>query len=152
VIESGVRYREIGMSIDETKRYHGLGWPCAHCTATGVEPFTSTVSSGGPWKCFKGCDDGFVKLIGYHDDKDLPVKCGDRVRIRKGTLIKTIYHGERLAGRTYTVRVDHLLNGMKAHKDYHGQELPAEPPKVRWPGPGGYWSEADINDVELVSE
>lgn len=121
------------MSVDESKRVRGLGWPCAHCMATGTEPFTGLGFGQRRVKCTKGCEDGFL-----------------RVRIPKGTLIKTIYHGERLAGRTYTVKVEHLLNGVSQHVNYHQDVVPTENPKVRWPGPGSYWSEADINDVELV--
>jgi len=139
-----------------SRRHQGLGWPCAHCTGTGTEPFSAkyegeAVVPGSGKPCVKACDDGFIKFLGYYDDKDLPVKPGDRVRIRKGTLIKTIYHGERLAGRTYVVTVNHVLNGVSRHRNYHLEMVPTESPKIRWPGPGGYWSEADINDVELVA-
>jgi len=84
------------------------------------------------------------KLIGYQPV--LPIKRGDRVRIPKGTLVKTVYHGVRLAGKTYTVKVDHTLNGMTDER--YGTHNPT----VRWAGPGGYWSEADFNDVEKIDE
>jgi hypothetical protein len=130
------------MDIDESKRTKGLGWPCAHCTATGTEPCTGLDEGQRRTKCSKGCDDGFTKLIGYQEE--LPVKRGDRVRIPKGTLIKTCTKGVRLAGRTYVVTVNHTLCGM-----VDGEKVVN--PSVCWPGPSGYWSKADINDVELVS-
>jgi hypothetical protein len=135
------------MSVE---RRIGLGFPCTHCCATGTEPYTGLDAGQRRTKCTKGCDDGFVKFTGFHADKDLPIKPGDRVRIRKGTVIKTICRGTRLAGRTYTVKVDHVLNG--ANEYYYREKIPAQNPKVCWPGPGGYWSEADINDVEKIQE
>ena len=90
------------------------------------------------------------RLEGYHDV--LPIKAKDTVLIRKGTRVKTVQQGERLALRTYRVRVHHLLSG-RNHPPGHPRHDPAYPvenPKVVLAGPGGYWSEADINDVTKV--
>ena len=82
-------------------------------------------------------------FTGYHPKEDLPVKQGDKVRIPKGTIVRNLYLGEKPAGRSYTVTVNHVLSGWEADGEKHN-------PKVCWPGTGGYWSEADINDVEKV--
>lgn len=90
------------------------------------------------------------KLEGYHDA--LPIKAEDVVLIRKGTRVKTVQQGERRALRTYRVRVHHTLAGRNhpAGHPRHDPTYPVENPKVVWAGPGGLWSEADINDVEKV--
>lgn len=80
---------------------------------------------------------------------DLPLKRGDEVIIPKGTLISTIYHGERKAGRTYKVKIHDVYPGMPACRDYHSAGRIQRPtaPKLVWPGTGGYWSEANLNEV-----
>lgn len=98
------------------------------------------------------------RLEGYHET--LPIKRGDIVLIKKGTMIKTVGKEPRPAGKTYKIKVDHTLPGRSEIKlrqndtPPHGfweERINHENPKVVWPGPGGYWSEADINDVEKVS-
>jgi hypothetical protein len=98
---------------------------------------------------------------GHHEKHNLPVKKGDRVTIRKGTKIRTTIpattggYMSKVAGRTYTVTVDHVLNGMNTPvgDDRHNALYPVKPPSVRWPGTGGYWFEVDINDIpEAVDE
>lgn len=95
--------------------------------------------------------DGFVessRLVGYHDDCEMPYKKGDAVIIPKGALIKTCLHGTRRAGKTYKIKVHHTCCGSNAYRGYHrGDVTPPENPKVVWPGPGGYWSEVDVNEV-----
>lgn len=90
------------------------------------------------------------RLEGYHDA--LPVKAGDVVLIRKGTRVKTVQQDERRSLRTYRVCVHHTLCGQNhpAGHPRHDPAYPVENPKVVWAGPGGRWSEADINDVEKV--
>jgi len=87
------------------------------------------------------------KFIGYHSDDALPIKPGQYITIKKGVMVKTIGRPAKPAGRTYRVKVNHLLGGQIAHKGYHGQDVPESNPVVRWAGPGGYWTEADINDI-----
>lgn len=80
-----------------------------------------------------------MKYVGYHNRSLLPVKAGDSVLIRKGVVVR--YRGQsKPSGRTYRVNVDHVLSGMTdGDKQIN--------PSVRWAGAGGYWAEADINDV-----
>ena len=139
---------------------------------------------------------------------------GTKVRIRKGTPVHATAPGKegtRPAGRTYTVTVDHVLDGfsqrigvlyrdgswhwMIREKDLYGvmerrglpygtaadteasmevlkeealrnwrESLQPEAgtehniylhvtnPTVRWGGSGGYWSDCDVNLVEIVEE
>lgn len=81
---------------------------------------------------------------------ETPLKRGDEVSIPKGTTISTIYHGVRKAGRTYTVKLHDVYPGMPAYRDYgysSGVIIRPTAPKLVWPGTGGYWSEADLNEV-----
>lgn len=102
------------------------------------------------------------RYFGYYDSQDLPIKAGDTVTIRKGTVVKNVRYpgGQKAAAKTYKVRVDHVLNGTNDFvlDDQGRQQLdrnrpgyvlmkPIKAPSIRWPGPGGYWSEVDINDV-----
>lgn len=90
------------------------------------------------------------KYMDTLDRSELPVKRGDTVTIPKGTKIKTIYHGERLAGRTYKVELHNVYPAIPAHFEYGSRELRRPvPAKVIWPGTGGYWSEANLEDVAI---
>lgn len=92
------------------------------------------------------------KFVGYHEDSELPVKKGMIVTIKKGTLVTTIGHGSKPAGKTYKIQIDHILNGSFRYRGHRNEAIETTNPKVRWPGPGGYWSDADINDIpEAVS-
>jgi hypothetical protein len=81
-------------------------------------------------------------FLGYFKDEDMPVVRGDIVTIKKGTVVKTVGREPKPAGKTYHVKVHHLLPGCAQW----GRE-PAHNPKVCWAGPGGYWSEVELNDV-----
>jgi len=92
------------------------------------------------------------RFEGYVPDKELPVKAGDLVTIPKGTAIRTTRptkdrtgYIRKVAGRTYQVRVHHVLNGT-----HHSEDEWCTNPSVRWPGSGGYWYEVDVNDVPEV--
>lgn len=141
------------------------------------------------------------KFRGWYEYHELPVKRGQYVTIKKGTTVDSRTNpsdkGPRAAGRTYEVKVDHVLPGRAIcighywpEKDhlglhrmegkylepfrhaygiekledlifycqireykattgatYYGLFVPIENPKVCWAGSGGYWMEADINDV-----
>lgn len=97
-----------------------------------------------------------MKYVGYVDPKDLPIKAGDWVVIKKGIWVRTLCKERKTAGKTYKVRVNHILPGMgypEGHPDREHASLFRKPgevinPMVVWAGPGGYWTEADINDVE----
>lgn len=86
-------------------------------------------------------------FLGYHEDEDMPVKRGDMVTIVKGTMVKTVGKAPKPAGRTYQVKVDHTLCGSARYRNHREEVFEMTNPKVCWPGPGGYWSEADLNDI-----
>jgi len=93
-----------------------------------------------------------MKYVGYHDPRILPLKNGDIVTIKKGTPVT--FRGETLpAGRTYKIKINHVLCGITlsdGDREYlkrHGRIGKDENPKVVWAGAGGYWAEADINDI-----
>lgn len=91
------------------------------------------------------------KFNGFHDTFDLPIKRGQIITIKKGTMVKTVGKEAKPAGRTYRVAVNHLLPGVTER--INGEQVHKSNPKVVWAGAGGYWSEADINDIpEAVGE
>lgn len=85
--------------------------------------------------------------LGFREDRDLPIKQGDTVTIPKGITVKTVYKDPKPAGRTYKIKVNHIMPGSNAYLDWNREVVRPTGPKVVWPGPGGYWSEADLNDV-----
>lgn len=137
------------------------------------------------------------EIRGYNEDVIQAVRRGQIVTIYKGVLVSNYHTGEKLSGKTYKVKVDHVLPGIAhsvgwwdsqtgqvtfqqmdgKHTDpffraygtrnledlvfymhtrtgassasgrLHYLYLPLENPKIRWAGTGGYWSEADINDI-----
>lgn len=97
-------------------------------------------------------DKSIPVYLGYHDQHDLPVRQGQWVRIRKGTIIRSTQIGSPpfVAGRTYVVVVRSLDTGT-AEFVHAGRVWPAQNPRVVWVGSGGYWFSADVNDVEVVT-
>lgn len=88
------------------------------------------------------------RYFGFCRESELPIKKGDKVVIKKGTIIKNVHHGDQPAGRTYTITVDHVLPGQDAHRMYHDtNKYGFTNPRIVWPGKGGYWSSVDINEV-----
>ncbi len=89
------------------------------------------------------------KYMGYHGDAQLPIKQGQVVTIRKGTLVRC--NGvTKPAGRTYKVIVRSLGCGCNIFVEgnaFREQVRPMTSPTVIWAGTGGYWAEADINDI-----
>lgn len=85
-----------------------------------------------------------MKFVGYHET--LPIKAGQTVTIKKGTIIKK---GNELveAKRTYKVVVHHTLSGSNALTEDLKVGEPTSNPSVRWAGAGGYWCEVDLNDI-----
>lgn len=84
------------------------------------------------------------QYIGYHDDANLPIKDGDTVTILKGTPIQ--HRGQTtVAGRTYKVNVNRVLNGITDSHSDHTKRVNTRNPSVGWAGTGGYWSDVDIN-------
>jgi len=88
--------------------------------------------------------------------ENLPIKAGMTVTIKKGTIVKTIGRDPKPAGKTYKVKVHHTLCGQNQYRDSRGFMqtgiVPSKNPTVCWAGPGGYWSEADINDIPEAFE
>jgi len=93
------------------------------------------------------------RFMGYHRDSELPIKPGDVVTIKKGTLVRC--NGEtKPAGRTYKVIVRSLGCGSNLCVEgnaFRETTYPITCPTVIWAGTGGYWAEADINDVVEVA-
>lgn len=73
---------------------------------------------------------------------------GIKARVPKGTLVGGRLHLRR-AGKTYTVTVDHLLNGYVAQTSYDASKRIGHPTIIRWNGKNG-WNEAALADVEIV--
>jgi hypothetical protein len=89
------------------------------------------------------------RYVGFWDKELLPIQAGDKVRVPKGTYIRTMHPSKANmpSQRSIIVTVDHLLSG--AYWEEIDKKI-IENPSVRWPGSGGYWMEADINDVIKV--
>lgn len=90
------------------------------------------------------------KYCGYMSDDSLPIKPGMMVTIVKGTIVKTVGREPKPAGRTYKVKVDHILNGSDMYEygnSFRQEVIPMRNPLVRWAGPSGYWSEVDLNNI-----
>jgi len=90
------------------------------------------------------------QFLGYYREEDLPIKKGQTIVIPKGTIVKVVGKDPKPAGRTYSITVDHVnagstfyTQGSAFRKDY----VRPTSPKVVWPGAGGYWAEADLNDI-----
>lgn len=88
--------------------------------------------------------------LGYCHKKNLPVTKGTRIRIPKGTSVRSMgKRGRYKAGKTYEVTVDHVISGGATG---YGSEKTTLNPEVVWPGSGGYWVGADINDVKILKD
>jgi len=85
------------------------------------------------------------RYIGYHELADLPIKKGDTVTILKGTPIRSRGARDRIAGRTYKIKVVMLMNGITDSHSDHTRRVNTQNPSVSWAGAGGYWSDVDIN-------
>jgi hypothetical protein len=85
--------------------------------------------------------------MGHCRVQELPIKKGMTVTIKKGTIVKTIGRDPKPAGKTYKITVHHLGGGSNQYRGYHGEIVAAQNPTVVWAGPGGYWSECDLNDL-----
>lgn len=87
----------------------------------------------------------FPGYCGFGKSANWPFKQGDEIIIPKGTFIKTT--GGRKdgpAGKTYKVKVNHILCGAN-YSDSGGYVI--HNPELRWAGTGGYWHGCDINDI-----
>jgi hypothetical protein len=52
-----------------------------------------------------------MKYVGYVELHDLPIKRDDWVYIPKGTWVKTVGREKKRAGKTYSVKVNHVSPG-----------------------------------------
>jgi hypothetical protein len=87
------------------------------------------------------------------DREGLPIKSGDIVEIKKGTVTKNLVKEAKPAGRTYKVKVHHTLTGCQAYFEHGWGDRTLIRPReasVVWPGTGGYWTEAAMHEVTKV--
>jgi hypothetical protein len=100
-----------------------------------------------------------VKYVGSMLDASLPLKPGDTVTVKKGTLV---YHrGQwKPAGRTYKVKIHHF-SAIWVHSASRVTPYPETWPNISavdhgigvlcpavcFPGSGGYWSDVNLNDI-----
>jgi hypothetical protein len=116
---------------------------------TGVSPVVGRRVVYGKWRELKGLPAPTVKFFGQFDESELPVKKGMMVTIRKGTVIHTTDAKQRqkIATKTYKVKIDHTLPGVTRHINYHQETVDFQNPRVRWVGTGGFWYDVDINEI-----
>ena len=74
-----------------------------------------------------------------------PLKTGALVRIRKGTALSSTNPSKRhfVAGRDYVVKIHDSYGGYT----HDGEERLAQ---VLWAGAHGYWTYANVKDVEAL--
>lgn len=104
------------------------------------------------WMELRGVEQ--IAQIGNFGGQNL--RKGDRVRIKKGTVIRSMHprhsrDNPKVAGRDYVVTLHDVYNGyMPTH--YHRHESrPFRNQQIVWPGEGGYWCHVDTSLVEIVS-
>lgn len=84
------------------------------------------------------------------------VNKGDIVRLKKGVVIGSLHPKDRkndckkVNGRTRDIKVHRFDHGFtdnlhKPHKAFVGM------PKVVWAGTDGYWMDANLDDIEIIS-
>ena len=91
-----------------------------------------------------------AKYNGYTDEKVLPIKPGMEVTIVKGTMVKTIGKVPKPAGKTYKVKVNHIIRGSgmwESGNAFRSEVTLMRNPCVVWAGTGGIWSEVDLNSL-----
>ncbi len=96
---------------------------------------------------------------GYHESVDLPIKRGDRVRIRAGAEIRTTLPDPTRKRFTLTRSRVVPVNSMDGGRSECIGHAPGgarilrhlDDPEVCWTGTGGYWHHAKLADVTLVS-
>jgi hypothetical protein len=90
------------------------------------------------------------KFLGHYAEENLPIRRGQAVVIPKGTIVKVVGKDPKPAGRTYSIKVDHVNSGGILYVQgsaFRREYVRPTSPKVVWPGTGGYWAEADLNDL-----
>jgi hypothetical protein len=93
------------------------------------------------------------RLCGYCKEVDIlrPKLIGQKVTIRKGTMVFRAGPGMHRTGTTYRVKVAHVNNGSCAYIDHHGEFVPPTNPEIMWSGSGRYWHSADLNTIPEVT-
>lgn len=87
------------------------------------------------------------KYFGYYSTEELPFKQGDKVKIPKGTTVKSTGNpSTKVAGRSYTVTVVSIDNGRDSFQ-LGDQFYEVDSPRIVWAGSGGCWMSANINDI-----
>jgi len=103
-----------------------------------------------------GCEDRQAGVkpskVEYFQTNSYPVKRGQEITIRKGTMVKAFGKEPKPAGRTYKVTLHDVCGGTVGYFEYSSSfgtqsfRRP-EPPKVCWAGAGGLWTFANLEDV-----
>lgn len=76
----------------------------------------------------------------------IPYKAGDRVRVRKGTVVS--YKGrEKTLKRDTVVTVNHINKGSNQYVRRVDDVVSMTNPNIVWAGSGGYWVTCDINQL-----
>lgn len=93
-----------------------------------------------------------IKYIGPFGE--LPFKQGDKVRIKKGALIrgaKGVNGGPKYAGRDYAVKAHNVFQGWVGQdSDHRNAGVDLRNPQISWSGKDG-WYYTDANNVEVVA-
>lgn len=120
------------------------------------------------------------KYVGYHANHKHPFKRTQRVRIPKGTFVKTTNPkhcnpdtghfggfilkkdvtvivrstgcGQNIPENTYQEDYKHSFPNAPIIDSEYGPVRATHNPTVLWAGSGGYWHEVDVNLVQLVKE
>lgn len=89
-----------------------------------------------------------MPYIGYCEN--LPIKPGDVITIPRGIRVKTMRPGVNsyITKRSFKTKVYFVTNGFSENM----MGIPPRNPMVEWAGSGGYWCEADINDILREAE
>lgn len=84
------------------------------------------------------------------------VKKGDIVRLKKGIVLGSLHPKDRKNGGK---KVNGVTRSITVHRCDHGytdnlrtpQKAVVQMPKVVWAGTDGYWMQANLDDVEIIS-
>lgn len=92
---------------------------------------------------------------GYHEDEELPIKRGDRVRLRAGAELRTTRAARTLINkRSRIVTVHSVECGRSIPTGYADNGEPTwrhlADPSICWVGSGGYWHHARLEDGGAV--
>ncbi len=69
-----------------------------------------------------------------------PFRSRQRVRLKKGSVVKQIGEEPRTLVRDQVITIDHTTDGYT--DGYHG--IHVHNPSIRWAGSGGYWVDLDL--------